>query len=75
MCGGEVQDLGLDRDVERSDGLVQQKDAWLRGERPGDRDALALAAGERPRQGGHLTVVQADLRRELRDPRRAGRPA
>src|SRR5947207_11190199 len=42
----EVQQLGLDRDVERRDRLVADQDLRAQGERAGDRDPLALAAGE-----------------------------
>ena len=42
----QVDDLGLDRDVERRDRLVADDEVRRRGERPGDADALALAAGE-----------------------------
>ena len=42
----QVQDLRLDRDVERGDRLVADDEVRLEDERPGDADALALAAGE-----------------------------
>ena len=42
----QVQQLGLDRDVERADGLVGDDHLRVDGEGAGDRDALALAAGE-----------------------------
>jgi hypothetical protein len=32
--------------VERAEGLVEQQDLRLDGQRPGQRDALALAAGK-----------------------------
>jgi len=40
----EVEDLGLDRDVERRDGLVADDQLRPERNRPGDADALALAA-------------------------------
>src|SRR5580700_6962390 len=42
----DVQDLEANRDVEHRDRLVGEEDAWLHGERAGDRDTLSLA----PRQ-------------------------
>ena len=42
----QVQDLRLDRHVEGRDGLVADDEVGLEDERPGDPDALALAAGE-----------------------------
>ena len=42
----EVDDLRLDRHVERRDRLVGEDDGRLDGQRPGQADALALAAGE-----------------------------
>ncbi len=42
----EVQDLRLDRHVERRDGLVADDEPRVRGERPREADALALAARE-----------------------------
>ena len=40
----QVQDLGLDRHVERGDRLVADDEVGLDDEGPGDPDALALAA-------------------------------
>ena len=45
-AGEEREDLGLDRDVECRDGLVAHEDLGVEGQRPRDRDALALAARE-----------------------------
>jgi len=42
----QVQDLGLHRHVEGRDGHVADDQARLGGHGPGDRDALALPAGE-----------------------------
>ena len=41
----ELEDLGLDGDVEGRGGLVGDQDVGLAGERHGDHDALAHAAG------------------------------
>jgi hypothetical protein len=42
----QVDDLRLDRDVERRDRLVADDEVGLDRERAGDADALALAAAE-----------------------------
>ena len=42
----EPQDLRLHRDVERGDRLVGDDQLGIEHQRPGDADALALAAGE-----------------------------
>ena len=42
----QVDDLGLDRDVEGADGLVGDDEVGLERQGPGDADALPLAAGE-----------------------------
>lgn len=42
--GEEVDDLGLDGDVERRNRLVGDDDPWPHGEGPGDSDSLALTA-------------------------------
>ena len=42
----QVDDLGLDRDVERRDRLVGDDEIGVGRERAGDADALPLAAGE-----------------------------
>jgi hypothetical protein len=42
----QVDDLRLDRDVERADGLVGNHDLRVGRQRAGDADALPLAAGE-----------------------------
>ena len=40
----EIDDMGLDRNIERSDRLVAYDQLGLYGEGPGDSDTLALAA-------------------------------
>jgi hypothetical protein len=42
----QVDDLRLNRDVERGDGLVRDDEVWVDRQRTGDPDPLALAAGE-----------------------------
>ncbi len=49
----EVEHLGGLRDAERGGRLVEDDDARLADERPGDRDGLALAAGERGDRDAH----------------------
>ncbi len=45
-CADELQDLGLDRHVERGGRLVGDEELRVAGERHGDHDALAHAAGQ-----------------------------
>jgi hypothetical protein len=42
----EIEDLGLDGDVEGADGFVADDEFWLEDEGTGDADTLSLAAGE-----------------------------
>ena len=65
----QVDDLRLDRDVERRDGLVGDDQLRVQGERAGDADPLALAAGELVR-----VAVQVGRARGRR-PRAAPAPA
>ena len=44
--GDEIEDLRLDGDIECGDRFVGDDELRFRGERAGDGDALALAAGE-----------------------------
>ena len=53
--GEEVEDLGLDGDVEGGDGFVADDELGAQGQGAGDADALALAAGE---FGGEAVVVR-----------------
>ncbi len=62
QVGEEVEDLRLDRDVERRDRLVGDDELRREHERAGDRDALALAAGEHVRIATVVLGPQADLR-------------
>ena len=59
----EVQDLRLHGDVQRARGLVAHEELGIRRQRPRDRDALALAAGELVREllgvvGGKAHVLE-----------------
>src|SRR5256885_10623543 len=58
----EVDDLRLDRDVERRDRLVADDERGLHGERPRDAHALALSAGDRKStrlNSSHLVISYA----------------
>jgi hypothetical protein len=57
----EVEDLGLDREVERRQRLVGDEEAWAHQERPGDSDALQLAAGELAGIAGEDLAGEAHL--------------
>ena len=54
----QVDDLRLDRDVERRDRLVADDEVGLGRERAGDADALALPAGELVRPAVHRVARQ-----------------
>ena len=74
----KVEDLRLDRDVERGDRLVADDDVRLQRERPGDADALALAAGEAVRIAVQVLGAEADHLQQPdrgRAPRRVGADA
>ncbi len=71
----EVDDPGLDRDVQRGDRLIQDEDLRVQGQRPGDPDALPLAAGELVRVPVTVLGVQANQPEQLGNPGRAGLPA
>ena len=67
----QLQDLRLDGDVERGGGLVGDEDVGLVGERHGDHDALALAAGELMWIGveAPFRIAQPDQAQQLHHPR------
>ena len=76
----KLDDLRLHRDIERGGRLVGDQEVGLIGERHGDHDALALAAGQLMRIGAEprLRIGNADLAEHLDDPRprrSAGEPA
>ena len=62
----QVEDLRLDRDVERGDRLVADDEVRVQGERARDADALALAAGELVRIPRRRVARQADDARAAR---------
>ena len=51
----QVQDLRLDRDIQRRDGFIADQEFRLHRKGAGDADALALAAGELMRDSGACT--------------------
>ncbi len=61
----QIDDLGLDRDVECRHRLVEHDQLRLHRERAGDSDALALPAGELVRIATQVLGVQADTREQL----------
>ena len=65
QVGEQVDDLGLDRDVEGGYGLVGDDQFGLDGQRPGDDDALALAAGEFVRVAVDVLGGEADPLEDL----------
>ena len=65
----QIHHLRLDRHVQRRDRLVADDQLRVDGERAGDADALALAAGEFVRIAHHVPGRQADHLQQLLDPR------
>jgi hypothetical protein len=63
----QVDDLRLDRHVERRDGLVEDDQGRVEGERAGDADALPLAAGELVREAVAVLGAEADGPQQLGD--------
>ena len=61
----QVEDLRLHRDVERRDGLVADHQVGLGGERAGDREPLALAAGQLGRVARSAWRPRADRGEQL----------
>jgi hypothetical protein len=61
----QVQDLCLNRDVERRHGLVADDQLRLDRERARDRDSLSLAPRQRSRTAPHVAERQADTGEEL----------
>jgi len=53
--------------IQRRDRLVADQQAGLQGDRPGDGDALALAAGESAGQPAGIVPRQPDPREEVAD--------
>ena len=61
----QVDDLGLDRDVERRTGSSSTISLRIDGERAGDADPLALTAGELVREAVDVLGVEADALQQL----------
>ena len=70
----QVDDLSLDRDVERRDGLVGDDEVGVEGEGTGEADPLPLAARELVRVARGGIRGQPDGLEQLADAR-AGSPA
>ena len=70
----EEEDLRLGRDVEAGDDLVGDDELRLERQRPGDADALALAAGNLVRVAAEERGRQADDVEEFRRAPLARRP-
>ncbi len=65
----DVEDLGANRGVEHRDRLVADQPVRLEHERGGDRDPLALAAGELVRVAVEVAVrVEPDVVERAVDP-------
>ena len=65
----QVQDLALDRHVEGRHRLVADDEVRVDRQRPGDADALALAAAELVRVAVDVALVEAHLAEQLADER------
>ncbi len=63
----QVNDLRLDRDVERGDRLVRDDEVRLDGERARNADALTLAARELVRVAVCVVGVEADDAHQVLD--------
>ena len=61
----QVQDLRLHGDVQRGRRLVAHEEGRIAGERPRDRDALTLPAGEFMRKLGGVRRRQPDVAQQL----------
>ena len=61
----QVEHLGLHGDVERGDGLVGDHEPRLRRQRPGDADALPLAAAEGVGEAVHVLGPHSDQAQQL----------
>ena len=71
----QVDDLGLDRDVERRDRLVGDDQLRLQREGAGDPDPLPLPAGELVRVAVVVLGAEADALEQLLDARFSWPPA
>ena len=64
----ELQDLGLDRHVERGEGLIGDQQLGLHRQRPRDADPLPLSSGELPGVLVGIAGAQPDLGQEVGHP-------
>ena len=64
----QIEDLRADRDIERRDRLVADDQLRLDRERAGNRDALALAAGEFMRVAAREARLEPDQPQQFLDP-------
>ena len=60
-----IDDLGLDRHVQRGDRLVTDDEFRIGGEGAGNADTLALAAGELVGVAGSMLGIEADDAHQL----------
>src|SRR5215468_4104658 len=63
----EIDDLGLDRYIERGDRLVADDELGFDRERACDADALTLTARELVRMAAHVIRLQADGLEQMHD--------
>ena len=63
----QIDDLRLDRHVQRGHRFVADDQLRTQRQRAGDADALALAAGELVRERGHVLRSQADALEQIGD--------
>jgi len=63
----EIDDLSLDRDIKRRNGLVGYDQFGLQGQRPRDTDSLPLSAAELMRITAHHGRIQTHRLQEIRN--------
>ncbi len=61
QCLQQVDDLGLNGEVESGNRFIGDQDAWRDGERPGNADTLPLPSGEFMGVARIVFLRQADL--------------
>src|SRR5690606_11059543 len=64
----QIDDLRLDRDVERGDRLIGDNEVWLNRKRPRDADPLPLTAGKLVRVPRRILPLQATPFEQPMDP-------
>src|SRR5262249_12577399 len=67
QIGEQIEDLRLDRDVERGDRLIADDESGIEDEGAGDGDALSLAARKGMRESSELIARQAAFLRGVDD--------